>query len=242
MRAHAASQVVQGAPWLALHRSGSVHASRCRARHGHAAPHEPHEGWHVDEQLFGPSTEDLIVGLEGAPPGYPRVGACGQQQPSRCPRRHSVATGRWRHCSEMHTLQVCGPESAPSRGRVAWGQTLSICPPRRRVVAPDGSFRDTQACDCPARSGLPGTPDKQECGEYNGPFNCARYIVRPAALSVGRWVRARCWPLAGRVYTMDGHADGRCHSSRVSGQCSLLSPLLSSFNCHPLCCHLSCTH
>jgi hypothetical protein len=97
----------------------------------------------MSTRMFGPSKEDLVDGHEGAHPGYPRDGACGQQPQllSRCPRvvrrrrRHSVVpgqdldfTGRRRHCSEMNTLRVCGPASAQSRGRVAWGQTLSMCP------------------------------------------------------------------------------------------------------------------
>jgi hypothetical protein len=69
-------------------------------------------------------------------------------------------------------------------------------------------------------------------GTSCGP-RCCLSVGESNMLDTGRW---------GAVHTMDAHADGRCNSSRVSGQCSLLFPLLSSYICHPFCCHLSCTH
>jgi hypothetical protein len=113
----------------------------------------------MSTRMFGPSGKGLLDGLE-----------CARSECARVVRRRrsrSVVPGRRRRCSEMNLLQECGPTSAQSRGRVAWGQTLFVCPLRRRVVAPGGAFRDAQACDCPARSGLPHSMTQmgRGCGE-----------------------------------------------------------------------------
>jgi hypothetical protein len=109
----------------------------------------------MSTRMFGPSKEDLI---DGARHAYPRDDACGQQQPqllSRCPRVSAAPgqdldiTDRQWHCSEMNTLQECGPVPAQSRGRIAQGQTLSICPLRAHGLAADraasnGPFQDAR--------------------------------------------------------------------------------------------------